>query len=131
MHNTGRARDPGFDELPGAVIAYDEHGRVVRANPAALEILGFQSERELVGSLAAGAGWFRTDPAGWPDAENLHPVLAAIRSGQAERGVIARVTRPDGREAWIQADAVPHVAGAGLPRGVLLSLTDVTRILID
>src|SRR6266576_2099336 len=85
MDNTGRAPDPGFDELPGAVIAYDEHGRVVRANPAALEILGFQSERELVGSLAAGAGWFRTDPAGWPDAQNLHPVLAAIRSGEPAR----------------------------------------------
>ncbi|TMC96450.1 MAG: PAS domain-containing protein [Chloroflexi bacterium] len=131
MDNTGRAPDPEFDELPGAVIAYDEHGRVVRANHAALEILGFQSERELVGSPAVGAGWFRTDPAGWPDAENLHPVLAAIRSGRAERHVIARVTRPDGAEVWIQAEAVPHVAGTGVPRGVLLSLSDVTNILMD
>jgi len=130
MDNTVRGPDPEFEELPGAVIAYDEHGRVVRANHAALEILGFQSEREVVGSLAAGAGWFRTDPAGWPHAENLHPALAAIRSGQAERHVIARLTRPDGGEVWIQADAVPHVAGA-FPRGVLVSLTDVTKILTD
>ncbi|TMD90109.1 MAG: GAF domain-containing protein [Chloroflexi bacterium] len=131
MDNTVRGPDPEFDELPGAVIAYDEHGRVVRANHAALEILGFQSEREVIGSLAAGAGWFRTDPAGWPNAENLHPALAAIRRGQAERHVIARVTRPDGRDVWIQADAVPHIGGAGFPRGVLLSLTDVSKILMD
>ena len=97
MDNTVRGPDPEFDELPGAVIAYDEHGRVVRANHAALEILGFQSEREVIGSLAAGAGWFRTDPVGWPNAENLHPALAAIRRGQAERYVIARVTRPNRR----------------------------------
>src|SRR2546428_13111440 len=119
MDNPGRAPDPGFDGLPGGVIAYDEHGRVVRANPAALEILGFQSERELVGSPAVGAGWFRTDPAGWPDAENLHPVLAAIRSGRAERHVIARVTRPDGAGVWIQAGAGPTVPGHGGPRGGL------------
>jgi len=80
MDNTGRA--PDFDELPGAVIAYDQHGRVVRANNAALEILGLESEKDVVGTLASEAGWLRTDPAGWPDAHGLHPALAAIGSGQ-------------------------------------------------
>jgi PAS domain-containing protein len=110
IDNTGQSQTPEFDELPGALLAYDEHGRVVRANRTSLDILGFDSEHELVGSLASEAGWFRTDPAGWPDARGLHPALAAIRSGQPERRVIARVTRPDGDEVWIRVrrGRMPH-----------------------
>jgi len=121
----GFASDPGFDRLPGAVIAYDAGGRVIRANRAALDILGIASEREIVGTSAAQAGWFRTDPAGWPDPETLHPAIVAVRSGEPERGVVARVARPDGTDVWIQVDAVPS-AGQ-----VLVTLTDVTRILND
>src|SRR5438309_4663753 len=61
--NTGAPSIPGFDDLPGALIAYDAQGRVTRANRAALRILGFASEGEIVGSKAADAGWFRTDSA--------------------------------------------------------------------
>ena len=56
--------------------------------------------------------------------------------GHDRRAVLYRYAvrltgRPDGAEVWVQADAVPHVAGAGVPRGVLLSLSDVTKILMD
>jgi PAS domain S-box-containing protein len=128
--NTGAPSIPGFDDLPGALIAYDAQGRVTRANRAALRILGFASEREIVGSKAADAGWFRTDSAGWPDAENLHPALAAIRSRQPERGILARCARPDGSDVWVQADALP-VDASGSVGGVLVTLTDVTSILTD
>ena len=129
--NTGAPSIPGFDDLPGALIAYDGQGRVTRANRAALQILGFASAGEIAGSKAADAGWFRTDAAGWPDAENLHPALAAIRSRQPERGIVARCTRPDGSDVWVQADAVPLEAASGSVGGVLLTLTDVTSILTD
>jgi PAS domain S-box-containing protein len=122
---------PGFDDLPSALVAYDGKGLVQRANRAALEILGFASEQEIVGSSAADAGWFRTDPAGWPDAENLHPALAAIRSRQPERGIVVRCSRPDGSEVWVQADALPELGGAGAVDRVLVTLTDVTKILTD
>ncbi len=127
---SGRGPIPGFDDLPGALIAYDGQGRVTRANRAALDILGFASEDGIVGSRAADAGWFRTDPAGWPHSENLHPALEAIRSGRPEREIVARCMRPDGSEVWIQVDAVPTSA-AGVVAAVLASLTDVTRILTD
>jgi GAF domain-containing protein len=119
------ASNPAFDQLPGAMIAYDAGGRVIRANRAALDILGFASESEIVGTSAAQAGWFRTDAAGWPDRETLHPALVALRVGKAERGIVARVAKPDGAEVWIQVDAVPS-AGQ-----VLVTVTDVTRILND
>jgi len=119
------ASNPAFDRFPGAVLAYDAGGRVARANRAALDILGFNSESEIVGTGAAQAGWFRTDPAGWPDRETLHPALAALESGEAQRGIVARVARPDGDEVWIQVDAVPSSGQ------VFVTLTDVTRIFND
>src|ERR1700730_28811 len=120
----------GFVGLPGARIAYDGEGRVLRANRAALEILGFESEHDVVGSRAADARWFRTDAAGCPHAENLHPAEAAIRSLRPELEIVARCSRPDGSDVWVQVDAVPTVSGNHVS-GVLATLTDVTRILTD
>jgi PAS domain S-box-containing protein len=128
---SGTAEVPEFDDLPGALIVYDGHGRVTRANRPALEILGFASEPDIIGSVAADAGWFRTDPAGWPDAENLHPALAAIRSRKPERGAVVRAPRADGTELWIQVDAVPETTSSGEVLQVVATVTDITRVLAD
>jgi len=131
VNNTyDRTSSAGFDDLPGARIAYDGEGRVVRVNRAALDILGFGSEQAIVGSRAADAGWFRTDAAGWPLAENLHPAEAAIRSRRPEIEMVVRCSRPDGSDVWFQVDAVPTVSGDHVT-GVVAMLTDVTRILTD
>src|SRR5258706_8538089 len=118
------ASDPGFDHLPGAMIVYDAGGRVVRASRAALDILGFVSEQEIVGTSAAQAGWFRTDPAGWPEAETLHPAMVAIRGGKPERGVVARGAKPPGDDVWVQVDAVPN-GGEGV--GAVIGVTGVLQ----
>jgi PAS domain S-box-containing protein len=122
---------PGFDDLPGAMIAYDDQGRVTRANHAAVELLGLASEQDIVDSLAADAGWQRTDTAGRPDLENLHPALAAIKTGQPQLRIVNRFNRPDGSEAWIQVDAMPVIGDAGAVTGVVATLTDVSKILMD
>ncbi len=119
-----------FDDLPGAVIAYDAGGLVVQANLAAHELLGVDPPM-LVGSRAADSGWLLTDPAGWPDPVNLHPALAAVRSGRPQRAIVARVNRPDGAEIWIQIDAVPVATSTGNVTGVVATLADVTRLLND
>jgi PAS domain S-box-containing protein len=119
-----------LDDLPGAVVAYDAEGNLVEANVAASELLGADSGK-LLGSRAEDAGWFVTDPAGWPDPVNLHPAVAAIRSGQPQRGVIARVTRPDGAEVWIQVDAVPVATSTPGVTVVVAALADVTQLLND
>jgi PAS domain S-box-containing protein len=119
-----------ISNLPGAVIVYDGKGNVIQANQAALDMLGGSFE-DLVGSQARDAGWLVTDGAGWPDAENLHPALAAIRSNQPQRGVVARVLRPDGKEVWIQADAVPVAASTGSLEHVVTTLADLTGIFND
>jgi PAS domain S-box-containing protein len=119
-----------FDDLPGALVVYDADGRLTRANQSALDLLGASAE-ELTGSRAADAGWLVTDAAGWPDAENLHPALAAIRSRLPQREVIARVIRPDGVEVWMQVDAVPVTTSTGSVSHVVATLVNATRILTD
>jgi PAS domain S-box-containing protein len=119
-----------FEDLPGAVIVYDPDGTLIKANLRALELLG-STMADLLGSKADSAGWLVTDAAGWPDAENVHPALAAIRSLRPQRGVVARVSRPDGSEIWIQADAVPVTNGAGSIRHVVTTLADLTQIFND
>ena len=83
---------PGFDAVPTPLVAYDHAGKVVAANAAAGDVLGAQPE-DLVGSDAYRSGWLVTDAAGWPEAENLHPALAAIRHRAAHSAVV-RVGRP-------------------------------------
>ena len=119
-----------FDDLPGALVVYNADGTLIKANQAALDIFGAKRD-ELIGSRAALAGWLVTDVAGWPDAENLHPALAAIRSQHAQREVVARVVRPDGAEVWIQIDAVPVTTSAGNISYVVTTLADLTRIFND
>jgi PAS domain S-box-containing protein len=118
------------DDLPYAVIAYDSSGLVVQANRAAHDLLGLD-QQSLIGSRAEDAGWFLTDGAGWPDPVNLHPALAAIRSGQSQRGIVARVNRRDGAEIWIQVDAVPVTTVTGTVDLVVAAIADITRLLHD
>jgi PAS domain S-box-containing protein len=119
-----------IDDLPGAVIAYDTVGVVVQANLAAYELLGIEPNM-LVGSKAQDAGWLLTDAAGWPDPVNLHPALAAIRTGQPQRAVVARVNRPDGAEIWVQVDAVPTRTVTGSAPVVVATLADISQLLND
>src|SRR5216683_1570247 len=112
------------------MIAYDNQGRVTKANHAAVEMLGLASEQDIVGSLAVDAGWHRTDSAGWPDLDNLHPAVAAIQTGQPQLRIVNRCNRPDGSEVWIQVDAIPVMGGRAVI-GVLATLTDISKIVMD
>jgi PAS domain S-box-containing protein len=119
-----------LDDLPGPLIVYDADGTLINANQPAFDLLGVRSE-ELIGSSASAGGWQVTDAAGWPDAENLHPALAAIRSQQPQRGVVARAIRPDGAEVWLLVDSVPVMRSAGGISHVMTTLSDLTRIFND
>jgi PAS domain S-box-containing protein len=124
---SGLALNMDFTDLPNPVIVYDVNGDLVQANQAALQILG--ASDELIGTRAADAGWLITDPAGWPDAVSPHPALSVIRTGKPQLGVVARVIRSDGAEAWIHADAMPVRNDAQTISHVLVMLADITRIL--
>src|SRR6266851_1961991 len=100
------------DVLPVAVLTYDLDGTVTSTN-------------------AAQAGWLITDAAGWPDPDNIHPALAAARTGQPQKGVVAHMTTPQGAERWLQVDATPRKDAAGDVEQIVLTLTDITQLLSD
>ena len=125
--------DPGqrqsdLEQIPVPLIVYDSHGVVVRHNRAAASLFGGES---LVGTKAADAGWLITDAAGWPEPQNVHPALAALRHGEQERGVVARATTAAGAEVWLHVDATPVRSADGSVDHVLVSLSDISSILHD
>ena len=107
-------------DIPGAVIVYEGTGDVIEANDAACSLLGLSRE-DLVGSSAEEAGWLVVESNDGPI--TVHPVVVAVRTRQAVRGVLARARRPDGTDVWILVDAVPEGAR------VVASLTDVTHLI--
>lgn len=109
-----------LDDFPGAVVVYDDVGSVIEANDAATRLLGVTAA-ELVGTNAEDAGWLVVESSEGP--MSVHPVTAALRTGQAVHGVLARIRRPDGGDAWVQVDAVPKNSH------VVLNLTDVTYLI--
>jgi PAS domain S-box-containing protein len=115
-----------FDDMPAAVVVYDADGTLINANRAAYETLGV-AEGTLVGTSAARAGWLvARDKAS--EAEFPHPAVAAAQTRLPQTGVLARVSRPDGADIWIQVDAFPHLTSTGRVVNVVATLTDVTRI---
>jgi PAS domain S-box-containing protein len=114
-----------WDELPGAVIAYDGRGQVRYANQAAVDMLGL-SRRQLIGSFAENAEWLVLEAPDGP--MSVHPVTAALKSRQPVHGVLARHRRPDGADVWLQVDAVPEVSGTDEVTQVVASLADVTYL---
>ena len=109
-----------LDAVPGAVMVFDGSGVVIEANDAACALLGLTAS-ELLGSSAENAGWLVVESSEGP--MSVHPATAALRTGQPVRGVLARVRRPDGSDAWLQVDANPADSR------VVLSLTDVTHLI--
>jgi PAS domain S-box-containing protein len=114
-----------WNELPGAVVAYDGRGQVKDANVAATEVLGI-SQQQLLGSFAEDTDWLVLEAPDGPI--SVHPVTAAIKSRQPVRGVLARHRRPDGTDVWLQVDAVPEVSDADEVTRIVVSLTDVTYL---
>ena len=115
-----------WNELPGAVIVYDAAGRVTDANEAACSLLGLDAPA-LIGTSAHNAEWLVTDAVDGPI--SVHPAIAAVKGRQAVRGALARTTRPDGTDVWIQVDAFPELDRTGEVTRVLTSIADVTHLI--
>ena len=111
-----------LNDVPAAVMVYDGEGCVVEANEAAQTLLG-TPPRDLVGTCAEDAGWLVVESVEGPI--TVHPVVAALRTRQAVRGVLARARRPGGADVWLQVDAVPD-SDSGQ---VVATLTDVTHLI--
>ncbi|MHC1742886.1 MAG: PAS domain S-box protein [Syntrophobacteraceae bacterium] len=103
-------------------------GRLIDANPAAMEIFGL-GLAEFLGTTSEDPRWHvvREDGSSFPGAE--HPSMVALKTGKPVRNVVAGIWNP-GREqyVWAVINAIPQFRpGAVLPCQVFVTLHDVTE----
>jgi PAS domain S-box-containing protein len=112
--------------LPTGVLVQDEQGRSTDCNPAALRMLGLDTE-QLLRRSPLPPHWkvLREDLSECPLEER--PGTLVLRSGQGLHGVTLGVTRPDGEMRWLLVNAEPITDALGRPAGVVSCFIDVTE----
>jgi len=120
-----------YGAMAGGVVLLDGAGAVINANATAENLLGVPLE-EMRGRVLSDLPWSVTQLDGSPLPRAERPALAALRTGQPQRGVTVRLTRPDGEHRIVQIDAAPLPAAPGVDEGngagprVVVSYVDVT-----
>lgn len=108
------------------VIVQDATSRVLYANRAALDLLGFAAE-ELVGRRASDGILNVVRPDGTPLAPSERPGATARTTGVAQHDVLVGVDRAtSGDRVWLLLTAVPRPGPGGGPDGVIVTLRDVS-----
>ncbi|CAN5237877.1 hypothetical protein BH10PLA2_BH10PLA2_03190 [soil metagenome] len=112
-----------YDEAPIAYVHEDLQSRFIRANKAALRILGITAD-EVIGM--AGASFIPDTP----DAQRrFREAFASIGRGTDTSGVVLELRRKDnGKPIWIQWWSRPDPGGA-FTRTMFLDITD--RVLME
>ncbi len=117
-----------FETMSQGVVYQAANGRIIEANPAALEILGLSLE-QLRGKTSVDPDWkaIRDDGSAFPGEE--HPSMVALRTGKPVQNVTMGVFQPkENRTVWIIVSAVPLFhPGEEKPYQVYTTFTDITQ----
>jgi diguanylate cyclase (GGDEF)-like protein/PAS domain S-box-containing protein len=110
--------------LGDGLIVVDTDGRVISANPAALEIVGI-AEVDLLGQplLATNCSASYRDRTRIADAER--PLSVTLGSGQERSDVVAGIVRDDGDEVWVEVSTYPLWTSDGEIEGAVVTLRDI------
>jgi len=107
------------------LIVRDGDGVIRHCNAAAEQILGLPRET-LRGRRPEDALGPAADIYGRRLAGDRLLGDAALRSGALEKGLVARLTRPDGAAVWVAVSSGPVLGADGRPKGVVSTLSDIT-----
>jgi PAS domain S-box-containing protein len=123
--NTERLRSV-VQSMAEGLIVRDVHGVVTECNAAAERIIGIAREK-LRGrrpeAILAGA----VDTEDKPVSSGQILGDGALATGAPESGLVARLTRPDGTPVWVSVSSGPVLDAAGVPEGVVTTLSDITE----
>jgi PAS domain S-box-containing protein len=114
-------------DLSVGVALLDGAGRVLMANPAAIEMLGVTPE-----DIGKDGFWQRELTAihedGTPYAPHERPVLNAVRTGTPLRDVVlGHRPRGEAEMRWVIVNVDPQRDGQGVLRNVIVSFSDITE----
>ncbi len=116
-----------FVSAGDGIILYDEKGMILRLNDAAKEILGYSDDLVKASLAERYLQWSPRRPDGTmlPLEESA---MFRVFQGEAIKGAIAHVRRPDGEKIWISFSASPVFDSSGRQTGAVSILTDVTNL---
>ena len=118
-----------FETMAQGVIYLDASGKVISANPAALNILGIPYEQILEGKPGSVSPKpIKEDGSEFADDE--HPSVVALKTGQIANHVLMGVYNPrEKRRLWIDINAVPRSGRENQVPILYILLFPILRIL--
>lgn len=109
------------------VVLQDADGRIVFANEAASEILGFSLD-QLIGRNVMDSGWRTIHEDGEEFLPHNYPAVVTLRTGKTMRNIVMGVHRPDDSLVWISINSQPLVrAGEEQPYAVVVTFHDISK----
>ncbi|MCU7494152.1 MAG: PAS domain S-box protein [Ignavibacteria bacterium] len=118
-----------FDKMTQGAVFHDASGRIISANPAALEILGL-TEDQLFGRTSLDPNWKTIHEDGSDFPGETHPAMIALKKNKKISNVTMGV-RNSALETyrWIRITAEPLYKNSDqLPFRVLVIFDDITEI---
>jgi len=112
-----------FENTHEGIVQFARNGLITKANPAALALLGFTSEKELI---THGGYWF-TKLDGIDREEHISMLRILKERGQSRDIEMSFTRRVDGRKAQLQLDLQTVAGQDGAQTTVLGSLIDISE----
>ncbi|HEX2867698.1 MAG TPA: PAS domain S-box protein [Ignavibacteriales bacterium] len=117
-----------FNKMTQGVVFHDSDGKIISANPAALEILGL-TENKIYGITSMDSVWETIHEDGSVFPGNTHPAMTALKENRKVSNVIMGVRNSAEKNyRWIKITAEPLYHDEEiLPYQVLVTFDDVTE----
>jgi PAS domain S-box-containing protein len=115
-------------KMTQGAIFHDTSGKIISANPAALEILGL-TENQIHGRTSLDAAWKSIHEDGSDFHGSTHPVMTALKENRKVSNVIMGVRNSAENDyRWIRITAEPlYHKGEKLPYLVFVTFDDITE----
>jgi PAS domain S-box-containing protein len=116
-----------LNALQEVILVRDPDSVIRTANPSAARLYGIPLEAMIGQSdLAPSVQYFREDGTLQTRQDSGH--FASLRDGIARHGMVLRIVRGDGSEAWVESSAIPLFRdGESSPYAVVSKFSDITE----
>ncbi len=101
-------------------------GRIQACNPLSERILGLKAD-QLIGRSWLDEFWRTVSEDGSPFAQENHPFMVALKTGQPCLNVVMGLYQPHGQLIWLLVNSQPlFLPGATIPHSIITTFTEIT-----